>query len=102
MSATYTIANVQHSLQALKEQIPPNEWADTPLPVIIAPHWWMEEIRKDLGGDEGLELAEIHGCSVIRQDDMPDPMLIDHDGKMYPILPSWMRAKQESQGGEDL
>lgn len=28
-------------------------------------------------------------------------MLIDHDGKMYPILPKWQRAKSvAAEGGE--
>ncbi len=29
-------------------------------------------------------------------------MLLDHDGKLYPILPQWLRAKSaaDSEGGE--
>ena len=101
MSATFTIANVQHSLMALKEKIAPEKWGETPLPVIAGPGWWMEEVRKDLGGSEDLELAEIHSCAVMRNDNLTEPMLIDHDGKMYPLLPQWMRAKKvaEEEGG---
>ena len=103
MSSTFAIANVQHALQALKEKVPPHKWADTPLPVIAAPGWWMEEVRKDLGGEPGLEVHEIHGCTVMRQDNLNEPMLIDWDGKIYPLLPAWMRAsnkaKLESEDG---
>lgn len=102
MSATYAIANVQHALQALKEKIPPDQWGDTPLPVIAAPGWWMEELRQEMGVAPGFEPGEIHGCHVTRQDNVQEPVLIDHDGKVYPILPQWMRAKTaaDSEGGE--
>lgn len=102
MSATtYAIANVQHSLQALKELIPPEKWSETPLPVIAAPGWWMEELRTELGVDPGMEPAEIHGCAVLRNDEVTEPWLIDWDGKRYPILPKWQRAKAaDTEGGE--
>ena len=98
----YSIANVQHALQALKEQIAPEKWADTPLPVIAAPGWWMEEVRKEMGIEEGFEPDSVHGCHVTRNDNVTEPMLIDHDGKMYPILPKWLRAAQadDTEGGE--
>jgi len=97
MSATYAIANVQHALQALKEKIAPNEWCETPLPVIVAPSWWMEDVRKEMGVEAGFEPGEIHGCHVSRLDTVTEPFLVDHDGKMYPILPQWMRAKQAAK-----
>ncbi len=101
MSTTYAIANVQHSLQALKELIPPEKWGETPLPVIAAPGWWMEDLRAEMGVEEGFEPGEIHGCTVLRKDELTEPMLIDHDGKMYPILPKWQRAKSvAAEGGE--
>lgn len=103
MSTTYAIANVQHALMALKEKISPEKWSETPLPVIAAPGWWMEEVRKELGVDPGFEPGEIHGCHVTRMDTVTEPMLIDHDGRMYPILPQWMRAKNaaaDSKGGK--
>jgi hypothetical protein len=104
MSGTtvYSIANVQHALQALKEKIEPHLWAETPLPVIVAPGWWMEEIRKEMNIEEGFEPGEIHGCHVTRNDNLTEPMLLDHDGKLYPVLPQWMRAKQaaDNEGGE--
>lgn len=98
MSATYAIANVQHALQALKDRIPPEQWSETPLPVIAAPGWWMEEVRRELGVEAGFEPGEIHGCHVTRKDDVHEPVLIDHDGKVYPILPQWLRAKRAAQG----
>lgn len=104
-TAVYAIANVQHALQALKEKIPAHQWSDTPLPVIAAPSWWLEEARQELGVAAGHEVAEIHGCTVTRMDTISEPLLVDHDGKVYPILPAWLRAKQaadgvESEGGE--
>lgn len=98
MSATYAIANVQHALQALKEKIDPTKWAETPLPVIAAPGWWLEDVRKELGVESGFEPGEIHGCHVTRVDTLTEPMLLDHDGRLYPILPAWMRAKQAAEG----
>ena len=102
-TAVYTIANVQHALQALKEKIEPHKWSETPLPVIAAPGWWLEEVRKELGVEAGFEPGEIHGCHVTRVDTISEPCLIDHDGKVYPILPQWMRASKaaaDSEGGE--
>jgi hypothetical protein len=103
MSSAFAIGNIQHALQALKEKIPPHEWADTPLPVIVAPGWWLEDVRKDLGVEEGHEPAEIHGCNVMREDTLNEPMLLDWDGKLYPVLPAWMRAsksaKREAEDG---
>lgn len=104
-TSVYAIANVQHALQALKEKIPPEKWSETPLPVIVAPSWWMTTVREEMGVDPGFEPGEIHGCHVTRNDNVNEPMLLDHDGKLYPILPQWMRAKKaadgvESDGGE--
>ena len=101
MSTTYAIANVQHSLLALKELIAPEKWGETQLPIIAAPGWWMEELRTEMSIEPGHEVSEIHGCTVLRKDDLTEPMLIDHDGKMYPILPKWQRAKPlGTEGGE--
>ena len=97
MTTTYAIANVQHSLQALKELIPPEKWSETPLPVIAAPGWWMEELRKEMNVEEGFEPDSIHGCHVTRMDTLTEPMLVDHDGRMYAILPKWMRANNSAK-----
>lgn len=104
MSAViYTIGNVQHALQALKEQIAPEKWSETPLPVIAAPGWWLEEVRKEMNVEAGFEPDSIHGCHVTRNDDITEPLLVDHDGKTYPILPKWLRAKHvasdDTEGG---
>ncbi len=102
MSRTvYTIANVLHSLMILKEKIPSKEWGETPLPIIAAPGWWMNEVREELGVEEGFEPGQIHGCAIVRNDDIDEPCLIDHDGKVYPIVPQWMRAPAaDTDGGE--
>jgi hypothetical protein len=97
MSAAYAIANVLHSLQALKERVPPNEWSHTPLPVVAAPAWWLEEVRAELGAPADTVPCEIHGCSVIQRDELQDPVLIDHDGKIYPILPAWAKASEAAK-----
>lgn len=100
-TAIYAIANVQHALQALKEQIPPEKWSETPLPVILAPSWWMEDLRNEMNVEEDFEPGEIHGCHVTRNDDVTEPMLLDHDGKIYPILPKWMRAAKIDETEEE-
>jgi hypothetical protein len=94
MSTVFAIANVLHSLQALKETVPPNEWSETPLPVIAAPGWWMRQVSEELGQPADMEPAQVHGCSVVRNDDIAEPVLVAHDGKHYPVLPAWMRAKE--------
>lgn len=105
MSTVYAIANVQHALQALKEKIEPHKWAETPLPVIAAPGWFLEQVREEMGVEPGFEPGEIHGCHVTRNDNINEPALIDHDGKVYPILPQWMRAAKraatdDTEGGD--
>ena len=100
MSTTYSIGNIQHSLQALKEMIPPEKWSETPLPVIAAPGWGLDEVRKHMGLADGT-IAEIHGCAVTQVDALTEPKLIDWNGKTYSILPQWQRAKAEdTEGGE--
>lgn len=101
MSTVYAIGNIQHALQALKELIAPEKWGETPLPVVAAPGWWMEELRTEMGVEQGFEPGEIHGCTVLRKDELTEPMLIDHDGKMYPVLPQWQRAKKTAEGGAE-
>lgn len=102
MQSVYSVANIQHALQALKEQIEPHKWAETPLPVIVAPGWFLEQVREEMGVEEGFEPGEIHGCHVTRMDTVKEPYLLDHDGKMYAILPKWLRAKEaaDTEGGE--
>jgi len=102
-AAIYSIANVQHALMALKEKIAPEKWAETPLPVIVAPSWWMEEVRKEMNVEEGFEPGEIHGCHVTRTNHVDEPYLLDHDGIMYPILPAWLRASKPTneEGDKD-
>ncbi len=97
MSVIFTIANVGHALMALKEKISPDKWGDTPLPVIAAPGWFIDAVGKELGAEPGLVVDSIHGCSVLRQDELNEPVLIDHDGKAFPILPAWMRAKKSAE-----
>ena len=97
MSTVYAIANVQHALQALKEKIEPHKWAETPLPVIASPGWFLEQVREEMGVEPGFEPDSIHGCHVTRVDTLNEPMLVDHDGRMYAILPKWMRASERSQ-----
>lgn len=97
MSNAHAVFNVGAALQILKEQIDPSKWSETPLPIIAAPHWWLEELRIELGADEGMEPDTIHNCTVVRRDELEEPMLVDHDGKMYPVLPKWQR-KQQTEG----
>ena len=98
-TSAYAIATVEHALQALKEKIEPHKWADTPLPVIAAPGWWLEEVRKDMGAEASLEPDTIHDCKVTRMDALTEPVLVDHDGKTYPILPQWQRAQGIAEKG---
>lgn len=94
MSNAHAVFNVGAALQILKEQIDPEKWSETPLPIIAAPKWWLDELCEELGANEGMEPDMIHNCKVVRNDELEEPKLIDHDGKMYSILPQWQRNKQ--------
>lgn len=82
----YTLSQILLTLQELKERIHPAAWADTPLPIVAAPGSWIEQLAIDLG-HPGEIPESIHGCSVVRKDELPDPVLITHDGKVYRITP---------------
>lgn len=97
MSTVFDIANVLHSLQALKETIPAWEWSETPLPVIAAPGWWLRRVAEDLGQPADLEPDRIHGCSVVRNDTLAEPVLVTHDGKVHRIKPAWARAAEAAK-----
>jgi len=51
---------------------------------------------KSINGDKmskAMEPNTIHNCTVVRRDELEEPMLVDHDGKMHPVLPKWQRKK---------
>lgn len=99
MSTTHNISAVLVTLQVLKENIPPNEWNKTPLPVIAAPKTWMDLVAREHGQNpEDVTLDEIHGCKLIRRDDLAEPILIDHDGRTYPVLLPWQRKPAAVEG----
>lgn len=102
MSTSYALANIQHSLQALKELIPPGQWSSTPLPVIAAPGWWISDLCAEMGVDAGCEVASVYECAVIRSEDVTEPWLIDHDGKKYPVLPKWQRARPTTDADAEV
>lgn len=85
MHKLYTVAAVGEALQVLKARIPPSQWSDTLLPVIAAPGWWMADVAREFGAAEGDVPHQIHGCPVVRQDDLQAPVLVDHDGSVYRI-----------------
>ncbi len=87
MSHVATIALIAERLQELKAKIPPEKWAETPLPVIAAPRAWCDEVVAEFGGQPGDLPGEIHGCRVVVKDDITKPWLIDHDGTVYSIEP---------------
>jgi hypothetical protein len=85
MHTLYDIAAIGNALQLLKEKIHPSKWAETPLPVIAAPGWWIERVSADFGGGEGDTLDQIHGCKIVQQNALASPVLVDHDGKTYAL-----------------
>lgn len=88
MSQVRTIAIIAERLQELKAKIPPDMWSDTPLPVIAAPKWWLDEVAAEFGAADGEVPGKIHDCEVVRRDTIEEPCLIDHDGKVYRIMPT--------------
>lgn len=93
MSIEHACANILHTVQALKDEVPPNEWSETPLPVIAAPSWWIAEALAVAGANDG-KIETIHECPVIQNDDIAEPVLVAHDGRTFPVLPAWLRAKE--------
>lgn len=93
MTPINDIATIQHMLLILKDRLDPTLWDETPLPVIAAPSDWLEEVARSLGAfdeDGSLLVPEtIHGCSVVRRDELTEAVLIDHDGRVYPIRAGW-------------
>lgn len=89
MSHAATIACIAERLQELKDKIHPSKWSETPLPVIAAPQAWIDEVRAEFGAGQpdDVTVDEIHGCKIVAKDDLTRPWLIDHDGKVYAIVP---------------
>ena len=79
------VAAIQVALHHFKEQIPPDQWDTTPLPIIAAPRAWMEELSQSLGQEPGMVPETIHGCSVVQHDGIGEPALVTHDGKAYKL-----------------
>lgn len=79
------LAAIQVALQLFKDQIPHDQWEDTPLPIIAAPGAWLEEVHAFADGQPGDVVAELYGCKVAREDSLTEPVLIKHDGKTYKV-----------------
>lgn len=95
-----SVSNVLIVLQHIKDQLPPSQWETTQMPVIAAPSWWITEVIK-LSGVEGADqLDEVHGCKVVPKQDIAEPMMVDHAGRVYTILPEWMRAAGQAVAAE--
>jgi len=89
-TAIQDIATIQHMLQYLKEKVSPEKWDATPLPIIAAPPIWLEKIAAEVGVAIGEgNVIEVHGCSVVTKPELQKAVLIDHDGKIYPIELDW-------------
>lgn len=79
------LAAIKLALQHFKDKIPHHEWSDTPLPVIAAPMSWLRGLAASMGQPDDILPAQIHGCSVVRKDEINEPVLITHDGKAYKV-----------------
>src|SRR3954468_11154571 len=79
------IAAIQVALHHFKDQIPPDQWDSTPLPVIAAPRAWMEELSQALGQEPGVVPEAIHNCAVLENNGIDEPALITHDGRAYKL-----------------
>ena len=100
MHAIYTVAAIAEALQVLKARVPPEQWSETPLPVIAAPGWWMRQIAEQFGAGADELPTMIHDCPVVQQDELAGPVLVDHDGAIYrvdPDLPGQHQAPAATQ-----
>lgn len=100
MTPLHDLATIAHMLQFLKEKISPSQWSETPLPVIAAPRTWMLELARSMGAtyeDADAVPDTIHGCSVVEKNELERPVLIDHDGKVYPIQIGWAATAEGPQ-----
>lgn len=94
MKSLNDVTTILHMLQYLKDKVPPQQWDETPLPVIAAPRWWMRQLAVEFCGDHmddehEIEPSRIHGCEIVCQDELDAPVMIDHDGRVYPIARGW-------------
>lgn len=100
MTPLHDIGTIQHMLQFLKEKISPEKWSETPLPVIAAPRSWMLEVAQAMGArfeDADAVPDMIHGCKVVEKNELARPILIDHDGRVYPIQQGWAATAEGPQ-----
>lgn len=93
MSIADAAAQVLISLQAIQQSLDPVTWADTPLPVIAAPQSFIDELAAAAPPhDPATSTYELHGCQVVFEPNATEPVMIAHDGKVYPVLPEWLRT----------
>lgn len=61
--------------------------------VVAAPQWWVQKLKEAHGvGGTDLEIDNFCGCAV-KVMDVPEPTLVAADGRMWSLLPAWLRAR---------
>jgi len=80
-------ALVLGTLQTWKEELKPEEYATTPLPVICVPPGWMSKAKEAMRSETDIEA--VYGCEVVVDDNCEAPIIIRHDGKTLCLDPSW-------------
>lgn len=96
-----SLNNILRTVAHLKSKSP--ETYDKEPAVVAAPTWWIDLVSKMLAPvaasytDEATELDSVHGCKVIRRDDLPEPVTISAGGTTYPVLPAWARKANKGE-----
>lgn len=96
MTVVESVENVLVTLQHIKNSMSIQEQQTATLPIISAPQWWIDGITmlaaEQCPSDQVPDGFEIHGCPVVLSAVLPEPVMITHDGKVYPVLPEWQRT----------
>lgn len=87
-----SIVIIERTTKHLAEHDP--DYAQHPA-VIAAPGWWLEKVKAYAGaGGTDQEVEEVCGCKVVRKEELEGPTLIAHDGRIWNLLPTWLRPSQ--------
>ena len=100
-----TIANIA-TVAAYAAANPKNRHKPKSDPAVVAaPKWFRDMLHEvyakanNVTVEELGEVEPIHGALVVKKDDLHEPVLLDADGRVFQILPTWARSKRATEKG---
>jgi hypothetical protein len=85
MTITYDLLAIHAIRDAVGRDLTPEQAKDTPTPVVAAPGWWLDEVAREMGQEEGMHPVSIHSCDVLREDSLDEPCMVAHTDKVYRV-----------------